>query len=138
MSDDGWTLVEAGDAISLGGKENQRKTAGGLLVKIEYDQGPKKNSAVYELVQADGESVRVWGSAAIDYKLSPAKIGKFVRLEFTGIEQTKDGTDFKAIEVKIWTKPLTDKMKEWPRVEEWYTAKEGVAAMDGEDDDLPF
>jgi hypothetical protein len=29
-------------------------------------------------------------------------------------------------------------MKEWPRVEEYYTLEEGVAAMDGEDDDLPF
>ena len=139
MSEDGWKVVEAGNAVSLGDKDNQVKTAGGLLVAIEYDQGPKKNSAVYEFVQADGESIRVWGSVAIDRKLSPAKIGKFIRLEFEGIEQSKSGDDFKAIKVSVWDGALTDKMKEWPRVEEWYTADEGVAALDGEgDDDLPF
>ena len=142
---DGWTEVQGSNPISLGDKPAtadkpaQREKAGGLLVKIEYDKGPKKNSAIYELVQPDGESLKVWGCVAIDRKLSPAKIGKFVRLAFKGIEQTKDGTDFKVIKVEVWDAPLTDKMKEWPRVEEFYTVEEGVAAMDGEDDDdLPF
>ena len=139
MSEDGWKVVEAGNAVSLGDKDNQVKTAGGLLVAIEYDQGPKKNSAVYEFVQADGESIRVWGSVAIDRKLSPAKIGKFIRLEFTGIEQSKSGDDFKAINVSVYEGRLTDKMKAWPRVEEWYAADDGVKPMDGEEEDsLPF
>ena len=145
MSEDGWKVVEAGNAVSLGDKPAkgdkpaQVKTAGGLLVKIEYDQGPKSNSAVYEFVQADGDSVRVWGSVAIDNKLSPAKIGKFIHLEFTGIEQSKSGDDFKAIKVSVYEGVLTDKIKERPRVEEWYAADDGVKPMDGEeDDDLPF
>ena len=135
----GWTELENSDAIGLGDKEGQRQKAGGLLVRVEYDQGPKKNSAVYEFVPADGESVRVWGSVAIDRKLSPAKIGKFIRLEFEGIEQSKSGDDFKAIKVSVWDGRLTDKMMKWPRVEEWYAADDGVKPMDGEeDDDLPF
>lgn len=135
-----WTELQNSDAIGIGGDEGQRKTAGGLLVKIEYDQGKKKNSAVYELIQSDASSLRVWGSAAIDRKLSVATVGKFIRLKFVGIEQTSDGTDFKQIRVEVYDGELTDKMKEWPRVEEFYTATEGVEPMDGEEDDsdLPF
>ena len=140
----GWTELENNDAISLGDKPAkddrpaQRKKAGGLLVRIEYDQGPKKNSAIYELVQSDGTSLRVWGSAAIDRKLSKANVGQFLRLEFKSIEQTKDGTDFKVIKVEVYGGELTDKMMNWPRVEEFYAADAGVTIEGEDDDDLPF
>jgi len=134
-----WTELAASDAVGIGEKENQRTKAGGLLVRVEYDQGPKKNSAIYELVQSDGTSLRVWGSAAIDRKLSVINIGKFIRLEFKKMSKNKDGTDFKAIKVEVFEGDLTDKMKEWPRVEEFYTANQGVDPIDGEEDDgLPF
>ncbi len=135
---DGWKKRENTDAVGIGDKDGQQKKAGGLLVEIRSNIGENK-SHVYELVQKDGESLQVWGSTTIDGKLNPSDIGKFVKLEYLGMETGKSGRDYKNIDVSVWDAPLTDMMKEWPRVEEFYTAKEGAAVLDGEEeDDLPF
>ncbi|KKK86228.1 hypothetical protein LCGC14_2765370, partial [marine sediment metagenome] len=76
----------------------------------------------------------------IDGKLNDSDIGKFVKMEFLGMATGNSGRKYKDIEVSVWDADLTDVMKEWPRVEEWYTAEDGVAAFEGESDDssLPF
>ena len=132
-----WTKRENADAIGIGEKDGQQKKAGGLLVEIRADVG-ENHSVVYDLVQKDGTSLQVWGSTTIDGKLNPSDIGKFVKMEFLGMAVGNSGRKYKDIEVSVWDAELTDAMKEWPRVEEYYTAEAGVAAMDGEDDDLPF
>ncbi len=134
-----WTERETPDGVGIGEGKGQQKKAGGLLVEIHYKVG-KHSSTVYDLVQQDGEILRVWGSTVIDGKLNPSDVGKFVKLEYLSTITGKAGADYKDIRVSVWDAELTDVMQEWPRVEEFYTAKEGVAAMDGEEegDGLPF
>ena len=131
----GWSKREIPDGVGIGQEEGQQKKAGGLLVQITRDVG-ENHSTVYELVQKDGDSLQVWGAATIDSKLNSSDIGKFVKLEFLGIAVGKSGRKYKDIEVSVWDEELTDAMKEWPRVEEFYDAAEsGVGEGDS---DLPF
>ena len=135
---DGWKKRENADTVGIGEKEGQRKKAGGLLVEIKHDVG-ENHSTVYELVQQDGESLTVWGSTTIDGKLNRSDIGKFIKMEFLGIAVGNSGRKYKDIEVSVWDTELTDVMKEWPRVDEYYTLEQGAAALsEDEDQSLPF
>ena len=142
----GWNKREIADGIGIGEKEGQRRAAGGLLAEIRTDVGDN-NSNIYELVQKDGASLYVWGSATIDGKLRASDIGKFVKMKYLGMAKGKSGRTYKDIDVAGWDAPLTDAMKEWPRVGEF--SGEGAAkpaddfedfpeGSDEEDDDLPF
>ncbi len=144
---DGWKKREITDGIGIGEKDGQRRAAGGLLVEIRTDVG-ENNSTIYELVQKDGASLQVWGSATIDGKLRSSDIGRFVKMKYLGMAKGKSGRTYKDIDVAVWDAPLTDVMKEWPRVGEF--SGEGAAKPaddfedfpealdDDEDDSLPF
>ena len=132
----GWTELEQGDVVALGGDEGQHKKAGGLLVRIELNQGTKKNSAIYSFVQEDGEVVKVWGCATVDNTVNEMHIGKFIGLKFTGMEENRSGTPYKNVKVNIWEGKLDDRLKAWPMAKKFY------GEIDDEDNDpdseLPF
>ncbi len=132
----GWTELEQGDVVTIGGDESkdQRKRVGGLLVRCEYNQGKKKNSAIYSLVQEDGELLKVWGCTTIDNTLTEMHIGKFVGFRFKGIETSAGGNEFKNVKVQVWTGPLDDRLKAWPEVNKFYKDT-APSSLDEEDED---
>lgn len=135
----GFKTIEQTDAVSLGGDEGQKKSAGGLLVEIHSDVGAN-HSMVYDFVQEDGEILRVWGATTIDGKLTSIHIGKFVVLKFKGMETGKSGRNYKDIEVGVWDDDdeLSDRLKKWPRAMEFYGNGEAAAVEEESDEDLPF
>jgi hypothetical protein len=135
--------------IILGDDEGQVRKVAGLLASVRQDQQyPARQN--YELVQKDGESHWLAGSASLSRQLFPGDVGKFVKCVFTGWGKSANGK-FKQIEVQVFDGEPTDEMKKWPR----YTQVSKKAAADGgtppvgdppeevpvdeeEDDDLPF
>ena len=132
-----YKTLEQSDIIALGPDENQRNKAGGILVRVRENVGNNK-STVYEFIQSDGEILNVWGSTTIDDKLNSSHVGRFVSLVFKGMDSGKSGRTFKDIAVGVWDDddPLTDKMRAWARVDEFYTLEQGTEPFDGEE--VPF
>lgn len=136
-----WTKRElASDLVILGDAEGQVAKAGGLLASVVPDPRYPDNRR-YELVQQNGESRWVAGSAAINCQIGPADVGKFVKLVFNGWA-TGGRSRYKDIEVHVWEGELTPQMKNWPRYAElqdgasYETADFSDIADEG--DDLPF
>lgn len=149
----GWTKREpVSNLVILGDDEGCTQKVGGLLVKITQDT-MYPNRSNYELVQKDGESVHLAGSASLSRQIGPTDVGKFMRCTFKGWGKSANGK-FKDIEVQIFEGEVTDDMKKWPRWRESQPAPlDGAApkaaakagkfddfpeAVDEEDDDLPF
>jgi len=140
-----WETRETPDGVGIGDGQDQVKQAGGLLATVKDVDGDNGTFRVYEFVQRDGTSQAVYGSSAIDSRLSVADIGLFVKLTFKGRAKSKRGREFKEIDVAVWTDELTDGMKAWPRLEELQRNGTAVASLDDhpdalnkDDDDLPF
>jgi hypothetical protein len=144
----GWAKRESvnEDLVILGDAPKNKKKAFGLLASVKPDRTYKDNFN-YELVQKDGTSVILAGSASINRMIAEEDIGKFVRAEFTGWGSSPNGK-FKQIDVQVWEGEVTPEMRAWPRWAEFNNgAKKGTApssesddfatALD-EDDDLPF
>lgn len=142
----GWQKREvSGNLVVLGDAEGHVKSAGGLLASVTRDQRYPDNRR-YELVQKDGTSKSIAGSASINSQIGVDDVGKFVKLAFEGWGDSPNGK-FKKIDVQVWTDEPTDEMKKWPRWAELH-ANGGVKAqaplnqkpeaLDEEDDDLPF
>lgn len=138
--------------VILGDDEGCVKRVGGLLVRMIQDQQyPQRQN--YEIVQKNGESIMVAGSASLSRQIFPADVGKFLKAEFTGWGKSPNGK-FKQIEVNVWEGDLNDDMKKWPRIGEFTNGKPPVAAkaaakrdddfsdfpeaLDDADSDLPF
>ncbi len=141
-----WSKREpVSNLVVLGDDEGQVKKVGGLLASVKQDaQYPSRSN--YELIQKDGESIMLAGSASIGRQLFPGDIGRFVKLTFMGWGSSKNGK-FKEIEVNVFDGEPTDDMKKWPRYAELSRKPKGESA-DGDpgptdtgddfDDDLPF
>ena len=113
-----WEKQETADGVGIGDGEGQRKVAGGLLASIKTVEGDNGPFRVYDFVQKDGETLPVFGSAAIDRYLNfPVNVGKFVK-EFRQLKATPaeigirrkrirecwgPGTDTPASTVKHWS-----------------------------------
>ena len=137
----GWKKQEPiSDLIVLGdnAEADNVKECGGLLASTRQDsQYPDRLN--YELVQKDGSSKWLAGSASIMRQLGPAHIGAFVKCQFVGWGRSPRG-EFKEIAVHIWEGELTELMLGWPRLDE---VKGGFAAVpealkEEEESDLPF
>ena len=113
--------------VVLGDDEGQAKKAAGLLASLKQDsQYPSRSN--YELVQKDGTSVWLAGSASIGRQVFPADVGKFVKATFKGWGNSANGK-FKDIEVLIYDGEPTAEMKKWPRWAEVNAApKKGAKA----------
>jgi hypothetical protein len=149
-----WAKREAvTNLVILGDGPDTKKKVGGLLVGTPFDRMyPDKMN--YVIVQRDGEEIVLSGSASLGRQLSDRDIGKFVKCEFTGWGKSANGK-FKIIEVNVWEGEANADMKAWPRYAEFNGKKpapqpaavaandgapdEGLpAALEDEDDDLPF
>ncbi len=145
----GWEKRTVSDAIGIGEREGQSKKASGLLASIRHDQGDNK-STVYELVQKDGESLRVWGSTTMDNKIQPSDVGKFVKIAYLGTETSKRGKEYKNIDVEFYIGDPLPAQLAWPRYNELQNGatttneksdyEEFPEALNDkeEEDDLPF
>jgi 1,2-phenylacetyl-CoA epoxidase PaaB subunit len=149
----GWTKREpVSNLVVLGDDDGQVKKVGGLLAAMKQDtMYPARNN--YEIIQKDGTSLWLAGSASIGRQLGSQDVGKFVKCEFMGWGKAKQGK-FKEIDVVLWDGEPTDDMKKWPRWKEISTlAKNGNGTPkqdeppphtdddqtpDDEDDGLPF
>ena len=129
-----WEKQETADGVGIGDGEGQRKVAGGLLASIKTVEGDNGPFRVYDFVQKDGETLPVFGSAAIDRYLNfPVNVGKFVKLVFERREKTGGGREVKIIDVIFWEEEkdgLTDDMKASPQLKE-IRGKAAGAARDG-------
>ena len=149
---DGWEKREAVTDLTILGnaEESHVKKVGGLLASIKPDrrypadpERGKKGNWHYELVQKNGESITVPGSASINSQLGPDDVGRFVRMEFLGWGNSPNGK-FKQIDVMVWTAEPNEDMKAWPRFAEFYGNGKGAEqppvseAEEDPDDDLPF
>jgi len=139
--------------VTLGDDEGHVKRVSGLLAAVRQDPNPKYKNPVYELVQKNGDSVLLAGSASLSRQIFETDIGKFLKAEFLKWGTSPNGK-FKEIEVNIWDGEPTDAMKAWPRWKEFQkngaaTAKTSAVRDEGEqfgettesldpDDDLPF
>jgi hypothetical protein len=148
----GWAKRESvnEDLVILGDAPKNKKKAFGLLASVKPDRTYKDNFN-YELVQKDGTSVILAGSASINRMIAEEDIGKFVRAEFTGWGSSPNGK-FKQIDVQVWEGEVTDELRRYPRWAELNNgnAKSAQSAArntdndflggtdDDEDDDLPF
>ncbi len=116
-----WEKRETTEGVGIGDGENQRKEAGGLLAAIKTVDGQDGTFQVYEFVQQDGETLAVFGSAAIDRNMEPMYVGRFIKFVYQGMGKTKAGRDFKMIDVLVWDEGkdgLLEVMKTWPRLME--------------------
>ena len=153
----GWTKREpVSNLVILGDDEGCATKAQGLLAALTQDtMYPQRSN--YELVQKNGESIHLAGSASLSRQIGPADVGKFVRCEFKGWGKAAAGK-FKMIEVNIYEGEPTDALKAWPRWAELNSPKPkakpeaakavpakadddfsdfpGTSSLD--DDDLPF
>ncbi len=110
--------------VILGDDEGHVRKAHGLLAAVTQDtRYPSRMN--YELVQQDGESVWLAGSASLGGQITPRDVGKFIKCRFKGWERGKNGK-FKDIEVLIWDDEPTDDMKQWPR---WHELQEQLAGV---------
>lgn len=138
-----WSKREAvTNLVILGDGDDQKKKIGGLLVGMPHDSTyPDKVN--YEIVQKDGETIILSGSASLSRQINSGDVGKFLKCEFNGWGKSGNGK-FKIIEVNVWEGEPSADMKAWPRFAEFHTTKaqptrETVpAALVDEDDDLPF
>jgi hypothetical protein len=132
VKDMGWTKREpVSNLVVLGDDDGQVKKVGGLLASLKQDtMYPARNN--YELVQKDGSSLWLAGSASIGRQVGPTDVGKFLKCEFMGWGSSKNGK-FKEIDVVIWDGEPTDDMKKWPRWKEVAAkAANGNGASKGE------
>jgi hypothetical protein len=104
----------------------------------------------YELVQKNGDSIHLAGSASLSRQIGVTDVGHFIKCEFKGWGKAANGK-FKVIEVQIWNDEPTPEMKAWPRWRECQPMLEPSKkakpddsfedvkkTLDAEDDDLPF
>ena len=156
----GWTKREpVSNLVILGDDEGCTTKVQGLLAALTQDT-MYPNRSNYELVQKNGESIHLAGSASLSRQIGPADVGKFVRCEFKGWGKAANGK-FKMIEVNIYEGEPTDALKAWPRWVELNSPKPKAekakpepakatpttatddfsdfpGATNPEDDDLPF
>lgn len=141
----GWTKREVDtNLVILGDGEGNVKSAAGLLASVTKDPRYPDNRR-YELVQKDGTSKSVAGSASINSQLGVGDVGKFVKLSFTGWGSSGNGK-FKKIEVEVHDgEGATADMLAWPRYAELNgnggikaTSQDKPEETPDEDDDLPF
>ena len=144
-----WEKRETTDGVGIGDGDGQQEKAGGLLAGIKTVEGNDGPFLVYEMVQKDGTSLGVFGSASIDSRLNTKDVGSFVKFVFEGWGKSKAGRKFKQIDVQVWGSDFSDDMKEWPRFAEIHngvSAAAVVAAFDNppdaltkdDDSELPF
>ena len=82
-----WTEVnEIGEAHDFG----VDKTIEGLYMSSKSNVGPNK-SMMYQLKKSDGTTVSVWGSTALDGKMSRVEMGDEVRIVYNGKKETEKG-----------------------------------------------
>jgi len=131
--------------VILGDDEGQVRKVGGLLASTKQDAAYPSRSN-YELVQRNGDSIWLAGSASLGRQLSPHDVGKFVKAEFKGWGKAAQGK-FKNIEVLVYEGEPTADMKQWPRWKELQHHNGGQAVPPPveddddsleDDDDLPF
>lgn len=152
-----WSKREAvTNLVILGDGDGNKRKVGGLLIGMPQDSGyPDKTN--YEIVQQDGETILLSGSASLARQIHESDIGKFIKCEFTGWGKSPNGK-FKAIDVNVWEGEPTAQMKAWPKYAEFQAAKapakqmakataplggaddfeEVSGALEDEEDDLPF
>jgi hypothetical protein len=116
----GWQKRESvsSNLVTLGDDEGHVGKVGGLLASVRQDPNPKYKNPVYELVQKDGSSVLLAGSASLSRQIFETDVGKFLRAEFVKWGQSPNGK-FKEISVNIWEGEPNDAMKAWPRFKEF-------------------
>jgi len=144
-----WTKREvSANLVILGDAEGQVRKVGGLLAAIMPDPRYPDNRR-YELVQKDGTSKTVAGSASINSQLGVGDAGKFVKLTFEGWGKSANGR-FKEITVEVFEGEPTPEMLAWPRYKEVQDSQKRRPAgkaepppveeppIDDLDDDLPF
>jgi len=139
----GWTKREVDtNLVILGDGEGNVIKAAGLLAGITPDRRYPDNKR-YELVQIDGTSRSVAGSASINSQLGTNDIGRFIKLTFMGWEKGGNGK-YKKIDVEVYEGEPTPAMKNWPRYLEIQNKANGIEPapmpqQPAEDDsDLPF
>jgi hypothetical protein len=142
----GWQKREVNaNLVIIGDGEGNVKSAAGLLAGVTKDPRYPDNRR-YELVQKDGTSKSLAGSASINSQLGIDDVGKFVKLTFDGWGASGNGK-FKKVDVQVYEGEVTPEMKAWPRYAELHgngapkaqeSLDERPASLDEEDDDLPF
>lgn len=141
----GWDKREAvSNLVILGDEEGHKKKVGGLLIGMPHDKTyPDKVN--YEIVQRDGETITLSGSASLSRQINDGDLGKFIKCEFEGWGRSGNGK-FKIIAVNVWEGEPTDDMKAWPGYAEInkpkaaapVAASRPVTVPADEPDDLPF
>lgn len=72
----------------------------GVYKNKKENQGPKKNSNIYEIKTETNGLVSVWGGVILDGKFEEIPQGSEVRITHLGMQKTKDGLgEFRAFEV---------------------------------------
>jgi hypothetical protein len=113
----GWTKREpVSNLVILGDDEGCATRASGLLAAMTQDT-MYPNRSNYELVQKNGESIHLAGSASLSRQIGVTDVGHFLKCEFKGWGKSANGK-FKMVEVFIWNDEPTEAMKAWPRFAE--------------------
>ena len=140
-----WNKREpTGDLVVLGNDEAQVEKIAGLLASTRQDSRyPSRLN--YELVQKDGNSLWLAGSASLGGQIAPGDIGAFIACRFLGWGTSRNGK-FKEIDVRVWTDDPPP--KGWEVLGERAESLRGgnpvvkledePAEDDSADDDLPF
>ena len=106
---DGWEDREQSNAINLGPRDQDQKQAGGLLVRVEHNQGQNKNTNIYTFVKQDGDEINVWGSTVIDGRIhhnpdgGRSDVGSFVTMKFLGTPYVGEKQKISIIKLHILT-----------------------------------
>lgn len=138
----GWNKREpVSNLVILGDDEGNVKKVGGLLAAVTQDSMyPNRHN--YELVQKNGDSINLAGSASLSRQIAPGDVGKFLKAEFIGWGKSANGK-FKQIVVYLWDGEPNEEMRKWPRFAEFHGNGKGEEAdfpnpADDPDSDLPF
>ncbi|MEM3609741.1 MAG: hypothetical protein QW076_02430 [Candidatus Anstonellales archaeon] len=70
----------------------------GVLKNVLYNQGPRKNSTLYQ-IETDEGIKQVWGSLILDDLLKEVAIGTLIKIVYKGKSTSAHGVEFKKWEV---------------------------------------
>ncbi len=73
----------------------------GYLVKVEKNQGPRRNSTLYTIRTNTNNIVQLWGSFVLDDLMSLVSVGSLVKIVYKGTAISKTGAEYKKWEVYV-------------------------------------
>lgn len=92
-----WKEIKGGNLVNF---DKASEFIEGKLVDVRTGQG-KFESIVYDIEKNNGELVSVFGSTVLDGRMKRVSIGQFVKIQFNGVVESRDGRKYNDFSVFV-------------------------------------